>query len=218
MVRRRGHAERHRPTARELFRSGEALERSGQRSRAIDAYRAAIALDAFHPQWHFRLGRTLERTRDWAGAATAYRAAIERNPTRPYWHVRLGHILTCAREWTGAARAYERALALDDSRMAWREQHAAALRRAHDRDGLDHAVGTLLAHEPDMPPLERQLLAADPRRFDVRRQIARFVTDRIDNPRDRRGVAAGVATDAGSHLGLLGAGHAPGSGSGPAVS
>ena len=144
------HVERHHPTARELFRSGRALEGAGQESTAIDAYRAAIERDPTRPHWHFRLGHTLERSRDWAPAASAY----------------------------------ERALALDDSRTVWLERHAAALRRTHDTEGLQRAVDALVEREPDMPPLERKLLSADPRRFDARRQILRFVTDHIHEIRE----------------------------------
>jgi hypothetical protein len=42
------------------------------------------------------------------------------------------------------------------------------------------AVDAMLAREPDMPEPERRLLADDPRRFDVRRQIMRFVIAQLD--------------------------------------
>jgi len=183
-VLRRGQAARGHPAAQELFRSGRALDHAGRRAAAINAYRAAIERNPTRPHWHFHLGHALERSRHWTDAAAAYRAAIERNPARPYWHVRLGRTLERRRDWADAASAYERALALDDSRTAWHQRYAATLRRAHDREGLRRAVDAMLAHEPDMPPLERRLLSDDPRRFDVRRQILRFVTDRIDEIRE----------------------------------
>jgi hypothetical protein len=181
---RRDGTKRHHPTPRKLFRSGRALERAGRHAAAIDAYRAAIDRNPTRPHWHYRLGRTLERTRHWTEAVTAYRAAIDLDASHPTWHYRLGRTLERTRHWAGAASAYERALALDDSRPAWRQRHAAALRRAHDRDGLRRAVDAIVARDPDMSPLERRLLAADPRRFDARRQILWFVTDQIDEIRE----------------------------------
>lgn len=184
MVQRRDRADPHRPSARELYRSGRVLDRAGHRSAAIEAYRAAIDRDPTRPTWHFRLGRALERQRHWTDAAAAYRAAIDLDPTRPHWHAALGRMLERMRDAGAAARAYERALALDDSHPHWHQRHAAALRRAHDREGLRRAVDAMIAREPDMSAAERRLLSADPARFDVRRRVLRFVSERLDEIRD----------------------------------
>ena len=174
------------------YRLGRTLERTRAWADAAAAYEQAIAHDDSRAAWHYRHGRVLERTRHWADAVAAYRAAIQRDPTRPHWHYRLGRTLERIRAWADAAAAYEQAIALDD-RPAWRQRHAAALRRAHDHAGLRGAVDAMLAREPDMPECERTLLSADPRRFDVRRQIMRFVTEHLDEIRDVAATPFGVS-------------------------
>src|SRR6188768_4256508 len=70
-------------TARELFEAGQSAENSGDRGRAIKAYRAIVKKyprDALAPGAAYRFAVVLEQNGEYLKAAEAYRVYVEKFP------------------------------------------------------------------------------------------------------------------------------------------
>lgn len=88
-------------------------QRTGQIPRAIDAYRAAIALQDPYPVAWNNLGLALERSGDWAGAIAAFQTAVKQFPEFSPAHNNLGAALAASGRFKEAVHAYREALEVD---------------------------------------------------------------------------------------------------------
>lgn len=92
------------------YNLGWICQRTGDVSRAIDAYRAAIALQEPYPVAWNNLGLLLEQTGDWAGAVAAFKTAVEQFPEFSLAHNNLGAALAASGRFKEAVHAYREAL------------------------------------------------------------------------------------------------------------
>ena len=143
-----------------------------------------------------RLGRAYEKERRLEEAEAAYRASLEQDP-RPETFRRLGRVLRKLRRRDEAVGAHREAaeelgakLARNDANEARREQLGQALERTGDLEGARRVYRELIERDPEATDLDRRLLDAAVRRFPARRRQARFVTEHLDEIRER---AAGAA-------------------------
>jgi Tfp pilus assembly protein PilF len=171
------------------------LERAGDWAGAVSVLEAAVARDASDAALYRRLGRAYEHQRRLVEAEAAYRAALERDP-RPEGFAALGRVLRKLRRRDEAALAHRAAaeelavLVCGDANEARREQLGQALERVGDIEGARCVYQELIERDPDATDLDRRLLEVAVRRFPARRRRARFVTEHLDEIRER---AAGAA-------------------------
>ncbi len=182
-----------------IIRAGR-LQRKGDWAGAASILEAAVARDASDAELHRRLARAYKHQRRLVEAEAAYRAALERDP-RPTTFTQLARVLKKQRRRGEAAEAHRAAaeelgavLARDDLNEARREQLGQALERLGDTEGARRVYQELIERDPEATDLDRRVLDAAVRRFPVRRSQARFVTEHLDEIRERAAGTAGGAS------------------------
>lgn len=95
------------------YNLGWVYQRTGDTTRAIEAYRAAIALQEPYPVAWNNLGLLLEQTGDWEGAVQAFQTAIEQFPEFSPAHNNLGATFAASGRFKSALHAYRDALEVD---------------------------------------------------------------------------------------------------------
>jgi len=102
------------------FSRGLALEGLGQRDRAIEAYRSAVALDG-QPAYRFRLARIFWAGDQYVQAVEQWRAIVRAEPDNVEAHLALGNALVRMREPVEAFREFQRVLALEPGHAGARQ-------------------------------------------------------------------------------------------------
>jgi WD40 repeat protein len=98
--------------AQASFDRGMAQSKSGNREKAVAAFREAVRLNPEFADAHFQLGFTLEANSDYDGAIVAYRDVIRLTPANPAAHNNLGAALRAKKDWDGAIAAFGEAVRL----------------------------------------------------------------------------------------------------------
>ena len=92
---------------------GDAARTSNNATRAIAAYRKALAVTPSEPALLLNLGLALADAGDLVGAATAYRQAVTANTQQPIALVNLGIAVERGGDVAGAAAAFKQAIVID---------------------------------------------------------------------------------------------------------
>jgi tetratricopeptide (TPR) repeat protein len=151
---------------------GEAMLEQGANAAALDALRAALAIDAGSPEALNNLGRALARNGDNEGARQAWRAAILAKPGFAMAHSNLAVSLDASGDWKQARGHFEEAV---------RDAQSAVVRFNY---------GTALAARNELAGAER--LLAEAVRLDASLADAHL---NLGNLRAMRGRADLAATD-----------------------
>ncbi len=141
---------------------GTALQAAGKLSEAVEAYRAALALDARKYQFHLSLAGALLAAGRAAEAESAFRDTLRLNPDYPPIHLGLAESLIAQRKTPEAAAAMDGYLALNLGDRESRIQLASLFRDLQDFDKslaeLDRADAGLPAPLPRSLTLRIELL------------------------------------------------------------
>jgi tetratricopeptide (TPR) repeat protein len=155
-----------------------------------------VARDASDATLHRRLGRAYEHQRRLLEAEAAYRAALERDP-RPEAFTELARVLRKLGRRDEAAVAHSvvagglgAKLARDDLSDARCERLGQVLERLGDIEGARRLYQEMIERDPTATDLDRRLLDDSVRRFPARRRQVRFVTEHLDEIRERASGAA----------------------------
>ncbi|MBI3467066.1 MAG: tetratricopeptide repeat protein [Planctomycetes bacterium] len=116
---------------------GRSLEQQGQRGRAMDAYRQALAYDDNRADVYARLAIRHDLQGEFQQSAELYRKALERSPDDSRVYSDLGYSLYLQGRWSDAERILRRALELRPDDLRARNNLGLVL--ASD-DRIDEAV------------------------------------------------------------------------------
>jgi tetratricopeptide (TPR) repeat protein len=132
------------PRADAHYLLGVIAWQQGDLDRAVDALRAAVAIDPSSADAHYTLGAVLKAKRDWSGATTALRRTIALRPDQPPAHYMLAQVFQQSGNLEGA-----RAELAQEERLRereGREREALVLTAAgiqqRDAGDLKGALGT----------------------------------------------------------------------------
>lgn len=90
---------------------GYRLQRRGEITAAVAAYRAAAATGSAHAATYYNLGYLLQQEGDQQAAIAMYRRALELQPDHAFAHYNLGYLLQQRHDFRGAIAHYQQAIA-----------------------------------------------------------------------------------------------------------
>ncbi|MGA9521002.1 MAG: tetratricopeptide repeat protein [Myxococcaceae bacterium] len=148
------------------FTRGALAFRSGDVSRAIDAFERAVALEPELAEFHANLGAALferarrsgalesgaQGSRDLSRALEVLEKAVTLSPKLPSVFNNLGLVRAACGHFEGALDAYDRALQLDASNANALYNRAAALHRLGCEEDCLACLDLLLQRHPDFAP------------------------------------------------------------------
>lgn len=117
-----------------LYNSGLNFQTTGNLTAAIDAYKAALAIDQNHSDAHNNLAAALAANQQFDLAIHHFRRVIEVRPDFPQGHVNLGNALMTQNMVEDAIVHYRRAVELNPSYAKAHNNLAVALKRSGQLD------------------------------------------------------------------------------------